>query len=72
MVASQLLVAGRLSHLLTTDDTDVVAPLQIFWCCIWKALIHVGSDTPVQRTTSIIWCDHLLHGHAMTCTPPGN
>lgn len=47
VIASQLLVAGGISHLLTTNDTDIVAPLQIFWRCIREALLHVGSDTSV-------------------------
>ena len=51
MVASQLLVAGSLSHLLTTDDADVVTPLQVFWCGIREALVHVGSNTPRQTDT---------------------
>lgn len=56
VIASQLLVARGISHLFATDDTNVVAPLQIFRCCIREALIHVGSDTP-EQTTRII---HLI------------
>lgn len=51
MVASQFLVAGRLSHLFSADDADVVAPLQILWCRIREALVHVGGDTPTQTNT---------------------